>query len=80
VLRLVLRQGMTWAAGGTLAGLAGALAAAKLLAAALFDVQPRDPVTFAAAGAAVMLVALSACVVPAVRAVNIDPTIAMRTE
>ena len=80
VLRLVLRQGMTWAAGGTLAGLAGAFAAANLLAAALFDVQPRDPVTFAAAGAAVMLVALSACLVPAVRAVNIDPTIAMRTE
>jgi putative ABC transport system permease protein len=80
VIGLVLREGMTWAGIGILAGLTGAFAAAGLIATLLFDVPARDPVTFATVGSAVALVALMACSIPAARAVRIDPTTAMRTE
>jgi putative ABC transport system permease protein len=46
----------------------------------LFDVPARDPFTFATVAGAITLVALAACAVPALRAVQIDPTIAIRTE
>ena len=80
VVGLVLREGMTWAGSGIVAGLMGAFAATGLIATLVFDVPARDPITFAAVGGAVALVALMASVIPAVRAVHIDPTIAMRTE
>jgi putative ABC transport system permease protein len=80
VIGLVLRQGMTWAAGGILAGLAGAFAASRLISTLLFDIPTRDLATFVIVGGAVALVALIACSIPAARAVRIDPTIAMRTE
>jgi putative ABC transport system permease protein len=80
VIGLVLREGMTWAGSGILFGLLGASAAARPIATLLFDMPARDPVTFAGVGIAVTLVALIASAVPAVRAVHIDPTIAMRTE
>jgi putative ABC transport system permease protein len=80
VIGLVLKDGMTWSAAGILVGLIGAFTAAHLVAALLFDVPARDPVTFVTVGTAVMLVALAASAIPAVRAVHIDPTIAMRTE
>jgi putative ABC transport system permease protein len=80
VLGLVLQQGMTCAGSGVLLGLVGAFAAARLIATLLFDVPARDPLTFAAVGGAVTLVALLASTIPALRAVRIDPTIAMRAE
>jgi predicted permease len=80
VIGLILREGMTWAASGIVLGLIGASAAARVLATLVFDVPPRDPVTFATVGGAVALVALMACSIPAARAVRIDPTTAMRTE
>lgn len=80
VIGLVLREGMTWAAGGMLVGLMAAFAAASLIASLLFGVPPHDLMTFAAVGGAVMLVAFAASAFPAVRAAHIDPTIAMRTE
>ena len=80
VMRLVLREGMTWAGSGILAGLVGAFAAASVIATLLFDVPARNPVTFATIGGAVTFVAFIACAIPALRAVHIDPTIAMRAE
>jgi putative ABC transport system permease protein len=80
VMGLVVRQGMTWAGIGILAGLCGAFSAARLVATLLFDVPARDLFTFATVGAAVTLAAFIACIIPAARAVRIDPTIAMRTE
>ena len=80
VVALVVRQGMTWASGGILVGLAGASGLAALMATLLFDVSARDPMTFAAVGAAVALAALAASTIPAARAVRTDPTIAMRAE
>jgi putative ABC transport system permease protein len=80
VIALVLRDGMTWAGAGILLGLLGAFAAARVIATLLFEVPPRDPLTFAVVGGAVALVSMLACSIPAARAVRIDPTIAMRTE
>jgi predicted permease len=80
VVGLVLREGMAWAVGGVLLGLIGAFLAARIMATLLFDVPARDPVTFATVGGAVMIVALISCLIPAWRAVRIDPTLAMRTE
>lgn len=80
VLGLVVREGMIWAGSGILVGLIGAFAAARLIATLLFDIPARDPVTFATVGGAMALVALTACSIPAARAVRIDPTTAMRTE
>ena len=80
VIALVMRQGMTWAATGIVAGLAGAFAASRLLSTLLFDIPARDLATFVVVGGAVAVVALIACSIPAARAVRIDPTIAMRTE
>jgi putative ABC transport system permease protein len=80
VIGLVVREGMTWAGGGVVVGLIGAFAGARLIATLLFDVPARDPVTFAMVGCAVIVVALMATAIPALRAVHIDPTIAMRTE
>jgi putative ABC transport system permease protein len=80
VMGFVLGPGMIWTAGGIVLGLIGAFAAARLIATLVFDVPAHDPITFAAVGGAMALVALLACLIPAARAVRIDPTIAMRTE
>jgi cell division protein FtsX len=80
VIGLVLREGMLCAGSGIAAGLLGALGAARVIASLLFEVPARDPLTFATAGGAVLLVALGASAIPALRAVRIDPTVAMRTE
>ena len=80
VIGLVLKNSMTWSAAGILVGLIGAFTAAKLIATLLFDVAARDPFTFVTVGGAVILVALAASAIPAMRAVQIDPAIAMRTE
>jgi putative ABC transport system permease protein len=71
---------MLCAGSGIAAGLIGAVAAAEVIASLLFEVPARDPLTFATAGSAVLLVALLASAIPALRAVAIDPTIAMRSE
>ena len=80
VVRLVLRGGMTWAGGGIALGLAGAVAVSSVLANLLFEVPARDPITLAAVGTTLALVALAACYVPAARATRIDPTLALRSE
>ena len=80
VERLVLRQGMTVAAAGALAGIALALGLTGLLRGLLFEVGPRDPVTFAAVPLALLAVAALACLVPARRAARVDPTVVLRQE
>jgi putative ABC transport system permease protein len=78
--QLVLRGGMTSAGCGIALGLAGAFALTRVLANLVFEVPARDPIAFAAVGSMLVLVALAACYVPAVRAMRIDPTLALRTE
>jgi putative ABC transport system permease protein len=80
VIGLVLRESMAWAAGGMVCGLIAASAAARFIAALLYGIEAQDPLTFATVGGAIAVVALMAGAIPAMRAVKIDPTIAMRAE
>jgi putative ABC transport system permease protein len=80
VLGLVLRNASRVIGTGVLIGLALAFAFARSVAAFLFGVEPRDPVTFASVGAVLVLTAMVACAVPALRAVRVDPVEAFRNE
>jgi predicted permease len=80
ILALVLSQGAWLAFLGIAAGLAGALAATRLLASLLFGVGPTDPITFLATAGALAVVAGAASVLPAVRAVRTDPVDALRSD
>jgi len=79
VLRLVLGESMVLAAVGIAFGLAGGLAAARLIQSLLFGVTSTDAVTFAATSALLAVTALLASYVPARRAMRVDPMIALRT-
>jgi putative ABC transport system permease protein len=73
VLRLIQRQGLVLAAAGLTAGLAGAVAATRLLTAVLFGVEPSDPSVYAAVVALLAAVTLAAGYLPARRAASVDP-------
>jgi putative ABC transport system permease protein len=79
-LLLVLRQSL----GMTLAGVGGGTAAAlwltRLISSELFGVSPRDPATFLAVPLILLLAALAAAAVPALRASRLDPLAALRHE
>lgn len=80
VLGLVLANAARVIGTGVVIGLVLALAFAQSVAAFLFGVQPRDPVTFASVGLVLVLTAMAACAVPAMRAVRVDPVEAFRNE
>jgi putative ABC transport system permease protein len=80
VLGLVMARGFALVAGGLALGLAGALALTRLLAAQLYGVTARDPLTFAAVILVFLLVAALATYLPARRATKVEPTIALRYE
>ena len=80
VLKLVVRHGMFLTGHGLAIGLAGALALTRLLSAMLYGVSATDPLTFAAVSLALAAVAFCACYLPARRATQIDPIVALRYE
>jgi ABC-type antimicrobial peptide transport system permease subunit len=61
-------------------GLAGAIALSRVLAALLYEIEPRDPLTFTAVAVLLSAVALTARLAPARRASRIDPMVALRDE
>lgn len=80
VLGMVLRQGLSLAAIGIVAGLIGAFALTRLMRSLLYEVRPTDPTTFVAVAALLMLVALMASLLPARRATKVSPVTALRAE
>jgi putative ABC transport system permease protein len=80
VLRLVVREGMMVGLAGVAIGAAGALALGRVLASLVFGVPVRDPMTFFSVIGILTVVALAACVLPALRASRVDPLIALRNE
>jgi len=79
ILKMVLRQGVLILAVGLAAGLAAAFASARVLKKFLV-VSPTDPRTYVSVAAALTLVALCACYIPARRATKVDPLVALREE
>jgi putative ABC transport system permease protein len=80
VRRMVLREGLSPVAIGMFIGVAVSLAVNRVLQSQLVGVSPYDPVTLAAAPVLLIAVALIACQLPARRAVQIDPVVALRHE
>jgi predicted permease len=78
VTGMVLAEGARLTAAGLIVGLAGALAATRLLSSLLFGIEPHDPATFAAVAALLVALALTACWLPARRAARIDPARALQ--
>jgi putative ABC transport system permease protein len=78
LMRLVVRQAMTAALVGVGIGTAGGVAASSLLESVLFEVQPRDPLTYAAVGAGLLTVCWVATYLPARRALTINPAVALK--
>ena len=80
VTRMILGRGMKLSAAGLLAGGALASGLAVLLRTLLFGVTVVAPGIYAGTAAALVLVALLACVIPAQRAARVDPAAALRNE
>jgi putative ABC transport system permease protein len=80
ILWLILRQALALASLGLTVGTTAAVALSRLISSLLFGVTPADPLTFAAATAVLLTIALGATLFPALRATQIDPLPALRTE
>jgi putative ABC transport system permease protein len=80
VLGMVIGQGMKLVVAGTVIGVVGALALARLVSTLLFEITPFDPPSYAATVLALIGVAVLACWVPARRALRVDPIVALRCE
>jgi MacB-like periplasmic core domain/FtsX-like permease family len=80
VFSLVIRQVMSLLAVGLLAGGLGALIAARAVHSFLFEIQPSNPAIFMSSAMLLALIAVLAALLPARRAVSIDPMQALKTE
>ena len=80
VLAMVLRSGLSLALGGMIAGLAVALVLTRSMRSLLHGVSPADPLTFGIVAVSLTVVATAASLVPAWRAMRVDPVVALKTE
>ena len=80
VLRLILGQGAKLALVGLGVGIIAAFLLTRLMSSLLYSVSPKDPVTFASVAIVLLAVALTACYIPARRAMRVDPMVALRYE
>ncbi len=80
ILLMVLRRGTELTAAGVVAGLLGAAALTRVMASLLFGVSTTDMLTFAIVPIILIVTALLATYIPALRATRVDPTVALREE
>jgi ABC-type antimicrobial peptide transport system permease subunit len=78
ILSLILRRGILLSGTGILAGLFLAAIAAPTIASLLYGVHPIDPPVFLSVPLVFLVVAVLACSIPARRAMNVDPIVALR--
>jgi ABC-type antimicrobial peptide transport system permease subunit len=80
LVKMVLRRGILLSLCGVILGMAGAFGVTRLMSKMLYGVRPSDPGTYLVVSALLFLVALVACIVPALRAIRINPLVAIRIE
>jgi ABC-type antimicrobial peptide transport system permease subunit len=80
VMQMILREGAYVGLAGVAVGVVASLGMTRFLAGILFGVRPDDPLTFASVAILMLAITLAACYVPARRATNVDPMIALRCE
>jgi putative ABC transport system permease protein len=80
ILRLVLQEGFQLVVTGLILGVVGAAFLQKFVATEIYGVRPLDPLILASVMALLAIVALAACAVPARRALQVDPIVALRSE
>jgi putative ABC transport system permease protein len=80
ILRLVLREGFELVVIGLVFGIAAAASLQKVVATEIYGVRPLDPLVLASVMVLLAIVTLAACVVPARRAMRVEPTVALRYE
>jgi predicted permease len=80
IVRLIMSEGLTTTLAGLAVGMVGAFALSGVVGTMLFQVKPNDPATYLAINALLVIVAIVACVIPARRALRVDPVKAFRGE
>jgi ABC-type antimicrobial peptide transport system permease subunit len=80
VISMVVGRSVLLASVGVVAGLLIALGASRLASSLLYGIAPHDPVSYAAAAALLLLAAVAAGWLPALRAARVDPVTALRSE
>jgi putative ABC transport system permease protein len=80
IARLVLAHALRWALLGVAVGLAGSLAAARILRSLLFQVPANDPGLITGAAGLLLAVTVAATLIPSLRAARVDPMLALRQE
>jgi len=80
IVQMIVQQGLSLAAAGTILGIVGALGLGRLLASLLYNTSTRDALTFAGVSCVFLTVASVACMLPANRVTHIDPSRALRQE
>lgn len=80
IIRLIVREGIRLSVAGIVLGLLGTIILTRLMRSLLFEVNPHDPLTFAAVAILLLAVAFTACYIPARRAAKTDPVAALRQE
>ena len=78
MLKLIYSEGMRYVACGLLLGIIGAVAFVRLLGSAVPNLSSVDPIAYVAAAAVLVMTASVACLIPARRAVRVDPVVALR--